>query len=50
MLHNKKIDAESSPSVSNREGLVSSLITLGSCTTGLTAIVLAQVAIGSLII
>jgi hypothetical protein len=50
MLNNKKIDVASMPSNSNRAELISSLATLASCTTGLTAIVLAQIAIGSLII
>jgi hypothetical protein len=50
MLNNTKINHGKFTSASEKEGLASSLITLALYTTCLTATVLAQVAIGSLVI
>jgi hypothetical protein len=50
MMNNKETASETSSTTCEKAGIVSSLITLAISVTGLTAIVLTQVAIGSLII
>jgi hypothetical protein len=50
MMNNKERASETSSTTCEKAGIVSSLATLAIGVTGLTAIVLTQVAIGSLII